>query len=58
MENAVDKPSTQKQFLANMCEKLTDRDFMEDIRLVLIRGVKYDNEVAWKLIREALVNKI
>jgi hypothetical protein len=46
MEHAVDKPPTQKQFLANMSEKMTDRDFMEDIRLVLMRGVEYDDEAA------------
>jgi hypothetical protein len=41
-----------------MNEKLTDRDFMEDIRLVLMRGVEYDNEVAWELVKEKLINKI
>jgi hypothetical protein len=30
----------EKQFLVNMSEKMTDRDFMEDIRLVLMRSVK------------------
>jgi predicted nucleotidyltransferase component of viral defense system len=58
MEHAVDKPPTQKQFLANMSEKMTDRDFMEDIRLVLTQGVEYDNEVAWELVRKELVEKI
>ncbi|MDR0680806.1 MAG: nucleotidyl transferase AbiEii/AbiGii toxin family protein [Dysgonamonadaceae bacterium] len=58
MKHAVDKPPTQKQFLANMSEKLTDRDFTEDIRLVLMRGVEYDNEAAWKLVRKELVERI
>jgi predicted nucleotidyltransferase component of viral defense system len=51
MKHAVDKPSTQKQFLANMSEKMTDRDFMEDIRWVLRKGVEYDNEMAWEMVK-------
>jgi len=56
--NAVDKPPTQKQFLANMNEKMTDKEFIEDIRLVLKKGVEYDNEAAWELVRRELVEKI
>ena len=58
MKNAVDKPPTQKQFLANMNEKITDSDFQEDIRLVLKQGIEYDNELAWELVRKELVDKI
>jgi predicted nucleotidyltransferase component of viral defense system len=58
MNNAVAKPPTQKQFLANMTEKMTDRDFQEDISLVLKQGVEYDNEVAWELVRKELVERI
>jgi predicted nucleotidyltransferase component of viral defense system len=58
MKNAVDKPPTQKQFLANMNEKMTDTEFVEDIRLVLKRGIEYDNEVAWDVVRKELVEKI
>jgi predicted nucleotidyltransferase component of viral defense system len=58
MKNAVDKPPTQKQFLVNMNEKMTDREFTEDIRLVLRKGVEYDNEAAWELVRKELVEKI
>jgi predicted nucleotidyltransferase component of viral defense system len=58
MEHAVDKPPTQKQFLANMNEKMTDKEFAEDIRLVLRQGVEYDDGMAWKLVREELVEKI
>jgi hypothetical protein len=58
MENAVDKPPTQKQFLINMNEKMTDTEFGEDIRLVLKQGVEYDNEVAWELVKKELVEKI
>ena len=58
MKNAVDKSPTQKQFLANMNEKMADMEFIEDIRLVLKRGIEYDNEVAWELVRKELVEKI
>jgi len=58
MKNAVDKPPTQKQFLANMIEKMTDKDFLEDIRLVLKHGIEYDDVVAWELVRKELVEKI
>jgi predicted nucleotidyltransferase component of viral defense system len=58
MKNTVDKPPTQKQFLANMNEKMTDREFLEDIRLVLKQGIEYDNKAAWELVRKELVEKI
>jgi predicted nucleotidyltransferase component of viral defense system len=58
MANAVDKPPTKKQFLANMTEKMTDTEFTEDIRMVLKQGVEYDNEAAWELIKKKLVEKI
>jgi hypothetical protein len=45
-------------FLANVSEKLTGRDFIEDIRLVLMQGVECDNEVVWELVRNELVEKI
>jgi hypothetical protein len=58
MKHATSKLPTKKQFLANMSEKVTDRDFMEDIRLVLMRGVEYDNKAAWEVVRNELVEKI
>jgi predicted nucleotidyltransferase component of viral defense system len=58
MENAVDKPPTQKQFLANMNAKMLDRGFLGDIRLVLKQGIEYNNEAAWELVREKLVERI
>ena len=58
MKNAVDKPPTQKQFLTNVNEKMTDKDFLEDIRLVLKQGIEYSAEEAWELVRKELVEKI
>lgn len=58
MKNAVDKPPTRKQLLANLNEKMADREFTEDIRLVLKQGVEYNNEAAWELVGKELVEKI
>ncbi|KAA6326692.1 hypothetical protein EZS27_024241, partial [termite gut metagenome] len=58
MESAVEKPPTKKQFLVNMSEKMLDNEFTEDIRMVLKRGIEYDNEVAWELVRKELVEEI
>ena len=58
MKNAVDKPPTQKQFLVNMNEKMTDKDFLEDIRLVLKQGVEYDDKTALELVMKELMGKI
>ena len=58
MKNAVDKPPTRKQLLANMSEKMTDKEFVEDIRWGLKQGIVYENEVAWELVRKELLEKI
>ncbi|GHV25061.1 hypothetical protein FACS1894176_02680 [Bacteroidia bacterium] len=58
IEFSVDKPPTQKQFLANMEEKITSKEFADDIYSILKKGVEYDNEVAWELVRRELVEKI
>ena len=58
IRNVVNVPPTQKQFLANMNEKMTDRDFREDIYLLLKKGIKYDVDAAWEWVRKELVEKI
>jgi predicted nucleotidyltransferase component of viral defense system len=58
MKNAVNKPPTQKQFLINMNEKITDMEFTEDIRMVLKQGIEFDNEAAWGVVRKELLEKI
>ena len=57
MKNAVDKPPAQKQFLANMEEKMAMKDFTDDVFLILKKGIQYDNEAAWELVRIELVEK-
>jgi hypothetical protein len=58
VKNVVTMPPTQKQFLANMSEKLSDKDFKEDTYLLLKQGVSYDIDNAWELVRKELVEKI
>ena len=58
IKNVVNTPPTQKQFLANMTEKFSDKDFREDIYLLLKQGVSYDIDTAWELVRKELVEKI
>jgi len=58
MEYSVDKPPTQKQFLANMEEKIVMKEFTDDVYLILKKGVRYDDKEAWELVRKGLVEKI
>ena len=58
IQYSVDKPPTQKQFLANMEEKITDKEFLEDIHIILKPSVEYDNEKAWELVRKEIIEKI
>jgi len=55
---SVDNPPTQKQFLANMEEKMAMKEFTDDVYLILKKGVQYDDEEAWKMVRKELVEKI
>ena len=55
---SVDKPPTQKQFLINMEEKMTDREFLEDIHIILKPGIEYNNEVAWEMVRKEIIEKL
>lgn len=58
MKFSVDKPPTQKQFLINMEEKMTDHEFLEDIHIILKPGVEYNNDEAWEVVRKEIVEKI
>jgi len=58
INSVVNTPPTQKQFLVNMNAKLSDKDFREDIYLLLKQGDNYDIETAWELVRKELVEKI
>jgi predicted nucleotidyltransferase component of viral defense system len=58
MQFSVDKPPTKKQFLANMEEKMTDREFLDDIHIILKPDVEYNNEVAWEMMKNKLIERI
>jgi predicted nucleotidyltransferase component of viral defense system len=58
VKNVVNTSPTQKQFLASMNEKMSDKDFREDIYLLLEKAVEYDIDTAWELVRKELVEKI
>lgn len=59
MAFSVDKKTpTQKQFLLNMEEKLTDPDFAGDIYALLKPGVNYDQNKAFELIKTVLIEKM
>jgi len=58
MKFTVDQPPTRKQFLHNMEGKITDNEFLGDIKSLLRMDEKYDPNKAWGLIKTALVEKI
>lgn len=58
MQFVVDKPPTQKQFLLNMDEKMKDKEFNADIMALLRPGIKYDNEKAYEVVKEELIEKL
>ncbi|MFA7583112.1 MAG: nucleotidyl transferase AbiEii/AbiGii toxin family protein [Proteiniphilum sp.] len=58
MQFSVDKPPTQKQFRTNIEEKMTDREFLEDIHIILKPGTEYNNDKAWEAVRKEIIEKI
>ena len=58
MEFSVDKPPTQKQFLANMEEKMTMKEFTDDVYIILKKGVQYNDGEAWEMVRKALIERL
>jgi len=58
MNHSVDKPPTQIQFLLNMKEKMNDREFTNDIQIVLKPGVEFESEMAWELVKKELIKKV
>lgn len=58
MDFSVENPPTIKQFLANMEEKMKDKEFLQDIRSILKPEVEYDNLKAWEEVKIKLIEKI
>lgn len=58
MDFSVSQPPSRKQFLRNMEEKMMDDEFLGDIKALLRPDEKYDQNMAWEIIRTELVEKI
>ena len=58
MAFSVDNPPNQKQYLANMLEKMLDDEFTNDIFTLLRPKIEYDNDKAFKNITAHLLEKI
>ena len=58
MDFSVENPPTKKQFLANMEEKMKDKEFLQDIHSILRPEVVYDNLKAWEIVRNELIEKL
>jgi predicted nucleotidyltransferase component of viral defense system len=58
MSFSVDHPPTQKNFLANMEEKMNNPEFINDIQVILRPGIEYDNQKAHEFVRTKLLEKI
>jgi predicted nucleotidyltransferase component of viral defense system len=58
MEFSPGQSPTAKMFIANMDEKMKDKEFTNDIHVVLRPGIEYDNEKAYEMIRTELLEKI
>ena len=58
MKFDVEHPPTQKIFIANMEEKMKDKDFIGDINVILRSGVEYDNEEAYDFVKQTVLEKI
>lgn len=49
---------TSKMFVVNMVEKMNDDEFRNDIFTILRPEVEYDNDKAYGIISESIINKI
>lgn len=58
MEFSAGQPPTAKMFIANMDEKMGDREFANDIHVILRPGIDYKNEEAYELVKSELLEII
>lgn len=57
MKFSVGIAPTQKVFINNMEEKINDKEFTDDIHVILRPGVEYDNEKAYEIVKRELLEK-
>ena len=41
-----------------MEEKMKDKEFTNDIQIVLKPGVEFESEMAWELVKKELIKKV
>lgn len=58
MEFSAGQPPTAKMFIANMDEKMKDKEFTNDIHVILRPGTDYDNEEAYDFVRDKILMQI
>ncbi|MDR2853847.1 MAG: nucleotidyl transferase AbiEii/AbiGii toxin family protein [Prevotellaceae bacterium] len=58
MDFVVDKPPTQKEYLLNMEQKMTDEEFLGDVNKLLRPDEIYNPYEAYKLIKRELIEKL
>jgi len=58
MKADVEHPPTRKIYIANMEEKMQDKEFTNDIHVILRPGIEYANEKAYQLIKKELLQKL
>ena len=58
MKFAVDQPPTQKIYLQNIEAKIQDDEFLGDITGLIRPTEKYNQQVAYKLVRIELLEKL
>lgn len=58
MKFSVGNAPAQKLFLMNMEEKMKDKEFTDDIHVILRPGIEYNNEIAYKIIKTELLEKL
>lgn len=55
---SVAQPPTQKQFLLNMEEKMTDAEFLGDTAMILRPELSFNAKEAYELVRERLIENL
>jgi predicted nucleotidyltransferase component of viral defense system len=58
MDFVVDNPPTQKEYLLNMEQKMTDEEFLNDINLLLRPTEIYNPHEAYELVKNQLIEKL
>jgi predicted nucleotidyltransferase component of viral defense system len=58
MDFVVDKSPTQKEYLLNMEQKMTDEEFLDDINLLMRPSEIYNPHEAYEMVKSQLIEKL